>query len=83
MVADCLMGPVAIGQGATVLNGEGRFRFYKRKKFFTMRLVRHWKKVSQRSSGCPVPGRLDGALSNLVLQKVATVHGKRIEPDDL
>lgn len=40
-----MMGPVVIGQGATVLNREGRFRFYIRKKFFTMRVVRHMKKL--------------------------------------
>ena len=49
---------------------EGRFRLDMRKKFFTMRLVRHWSKLPREAVGAPslkvLKARLDGALSNLV-----------------
>ena len=49
---------------------EGRFRLDIRKKFFTMRVVKHWNKlpreaVAARSLAVFKPG-LDGALRNLV-----------------
>jgi len=47
---------------------EGRFRLSIRKKFFTVRGVRHWNRLP--SCGSPsleaFKARLDGALSNLV-----------------
>ncbi|KFP53724.1 hypothetical protein N323_12121, partial [Cathartes aura] len=49
---------------------EGRFRFDIRKKFFTMRVVRHWnrlpREVVDAHSLEAFEARLDGALSNLV-----------------
>ncbi|KFP51460.1 hypothetical protein N323_12730, partial [Cathartes aura] len=49
---------------------EGRFRLDIRKKFFTMRVVRHWnrlpREVVDAPSLKPFKARLDGALSNLV-----------------
>ncbi|KGL95573.1 hypothetical protein N301_01495, partial [Charadrius vociferus] len=49
---------------------EGRFRLDIRKKFFTMRVVRHWnrlpREVVDASSLKMFKARLDGALSNLV-----------------
>ena len=49
---------------------EGRFRFDIRKKFFTVRLVRHWNRLPREVVGAPslevFKARLDGALSNLV-----------------
>ncbi|KFW61954.1 hypothetical protein AS28_02546, partial [Pygoscelis adeliae] len=48
----------------------GRFRLDTRKKFFTLRVVRHWNRLP-REAVCALclevfKARLDGALSNLV-----------------
>ncbi|KFP11291.1 hypothetical protein Z169_05061, partial [Egretta garzetta] len=49
---------------------EGRFRLDIRKKFFTMRVVRHWNRLPRAVVDVPsmevFKARLDGALSNLV-----------------
>jgi len=49
---------------------EGRFRLNIRKKFFTMRVVRHWNRLPREAVAAPslevFKARLDGALSNLV-----------------
>ena len=49
---------------------EGRFRLDVRKKFFTMRVVRHWNRLPREVMDAPslevFKARLDGALSNLV-----------------
>ncbi|PKU44659.1 hypothetical protein llap_5048 [Limosa lapponica baueri] len=49
---------------------EGRFRLDTRKKFFTVRVVRHWNRLSREVMDAPslevFKARLDGALSNLV-----------------
>ena len=49
---------------------EGRYRLDIRKKFFTVRLVRHWNRlpseVVNTHSLVAFKARLDGALSNLV-----------------
>ncbi|KAK4820216.1 hypothetical protein QYF61_021721 [Mycteria americana] len=49
---------------------EGRFRLDIRKKFFTMRVVRHWNRSPREVVDAPslevFKARLDGALSNLV-----------------
>ncbi|KFV50580.1 hypothetical protein N341_00521, partial [Tyto alba] len=48
---------------------EGRFRLDVRKKFFTMRVVRHWNRLPREGGNVPsleaFKARLDGALSNL------------------
>ena len=49
---------------------EGRFRLDVRKKFFTVRVVRHWSRLPREAVDAPslevFKARLDGALSNLV-----------------
>ncbi|KFQ83887.1 hypothetical protein N337_03981, partial [Phoenicopterus ruber ruber] len=49
---------------------EGRFRLDIRKKFFTLRVVRHWNRLPKEVVDAPslevFKARLDGALSNLV-----------------
>ena len=49
---------------------EGRFRLHIRKKFFTVRVVRHWNRLPREVVDAPslevFKARLDGALSNLV-----------------
>ncbi|KFP22037.1 hypothetical protein Z169_05783, partial [Egretta garzetta] len=49
---------------------EGRFRLDIRKKFFTVRGVRHWNRLPREAVDAPsltvFKARLDGALSNLV-----------------
>ncbi|KFR17526.1 hypothetical protein N306_01502, partial [Opisthocomus hoazin] len=49
---------------------EGRFRLDIRKKFFTMRVVKHWNRLPREVVKAPsletFKARLNGALSNLV-----------------
>ncbi|KFQ87020.1 hypothetical protein N337_03559, partial [Phoenicopterus ruber ruber] len=49
---------------------EGRFGLDLRKKFFTLRVVRHWNRFPGEAVDAPslevFKARLDGALSNLV-----------------
>ncbi|KFQ95318.1 hypothetical protein Y956_10529, partial [Nipponia nippon] len=49
---------------------EGRFRLERRKKFFTMRVVKHWNRLPREVVDAPsletFKARLDGALSNLI-----------------
>ncbi|KGL88252.1 hypothetical protein N301_02869, partial [Charadrius vociferus] len=49
---------------------EGRFRLNIRKKFFTLRVVRHWNRLPREVVEAPslevLKARLDVALGNLV-----------------
>ncbi|KFR02272.1 hypothetical protein Y956_14336, partial [Nipponia nippon] len=49
---------------------EGRFRLDIRKKFFMMRVVKHWNRLPREAVDAPsletFKARLDGALSNLI-----------------
>ncbi|KFR11281.1 hypothetical protein N306_09677, partial [Opisthocomus hoazin] len=49
---------------------EGRFRLDIRKKFFTMRVMKHWNGLPREAVVAPslavFKARVDGALSNLV-----------------
>jgi len=49
---------------------EGRFRLDVWKKFFSMRVVKHWNRLPREAVAAPslavFKARLDGALSNLV-----------------
>ncbi|KFV09272.1 hypothetical protein N339_04148, partial [Pterocles gutturalis] len=49
---------------------QGRFRLHIRKKFFTVRVVRHWNRLPREAVDAPslevFKARLDEALSNLV-----------------
>ncbi|KFQ13584.1 hypothetical protein N330_13462, partial [Leptosomus discolor] len=49
---------------------EGRFRLDLRKKFFTVRVVKHWNRLPREVLEAPsletFKSRLDGALSNLL-----------------
>ncbi|KFQ12595.1 hypothetical protein N330_02312, partial [Leptosomus discolor] len=44
---------------------ERRFRLDIRKKFFTVRVMRHWNRLPRAAVGV-FKARLDGALSNLI-----------------
>ena len=66
---------------------EGRFRLAIRKKFFTMRVVKHWHRLPREAVAAPslavFKARLDGAHSNLVWWKTSLLMAGGLEPDDL
>jgi len=66
---------------------EGRFRLDIRKKFFSMRVVKHWNRLPREAVDVPslavFKARLDGALSTLVWWKMSLLMAGRLEADDL
>jgi len=66
---------------------EGRFRLDIRKKFFTMRVVKHWNRLPREvvEASCPetFKARLDGALSNLVWLMMSLLTTRGLVLDDL
>jgi len=66
---------------------EGRFRSNKRRKFFTVRVVRHWNRLLRETVDVPYlevfKARLDGALSNLVQWQMSLLMAGGMEPDGL
>jgi len=66
---------------------EGRFRLGIRKKFFTMRVVRHWNRFPKEAVTAPsmevFKARLDGALSSLVWWKMSLLMAGGLEPHDI
>jgi len=66
---------------------EGRLRLDIRKKFFTVRVVRHWNRLPRGVVAAPslavFKARLDGDLSNLVWWKVSLPMAAGLELDDL
>jgi len=73
MERDFSQGCAVIGQGCKLQAGS--FRLDIRKKFFTMRVVKHWTRLPREAVAAPSlqvsKARLDGALSNLVWWKVS------------
>jgi len=73
------------GNGCTLK--EDRFRLDMRKKFFTMRVVKHWHRLPREAVAAPslavFKARLDGAWSNLVWWKVSLLMAGGLEPDDV
>jgi len=66
---------------------EGRFILDIRKKFFPMRVVKHWPRLPREAVAAPslavFKARLDGALSTLVWWKMSLLIAGGLEPDDL
>ena len=66
---------------------EGGFRLDIRKKFFPMRVVKHWPRLPREAVAAPslagFKARLDGALSTLVWWNISLLMAGGLGPDDL
>jgi len=62
---------------------EGRFRLNIRKKFFAVKVVKHWHRLPRDVAGAsPLETfkmRLDGALSNLVWLKTSLLTARGLD----
>jgi len=79
-------GGVVIGQGGMALK-EGRFRLDMRKKFFPMRVMKHWPSLPREAVAAPslagFKAKLDGALCTLGWWKMSLLMAGGLEPDEL
>ena len=66
---------------------EGRFRLDVRKKFFTMKVVKHWNRLPREAVNAHFlevfKARLHGALRNLIWWKMSLLMAGRLERGDL
>jgi len=78
MERDFSQGCVVIGQGGMACKlKKGRFRLDIRKKFFTMRVVKHWNRLPREAVAAPSLEVLKARQPGLVQDVPA--HGRGVE----